>query len=416
MSGGSGSGRTTQVSEPWGGAQPYLLDQFQRAQQVSNQQPSYFNGPLTVGALPSEQAAFNQQNSYNQSVFGGQPNLNYGAVTGSVGDTLTGQTGLGSMAGTLAPNATNLLTSGFNGPSQVSGGFNAADYAPQFGKAGGLDATGAYQSALSGTPDYSAVDANANAANQKIVQQFNEQVMPSLNERATFTNNMTGGIKSLNSVLPKMGEQMQSNILNAREGERQRALQAQQQAAAQVSQGGMQGFGLGLDQANLNFNQASTNANLSDRYRADLLNYGSLAGQLSGQAGSQALTAAGLSPSIYDLGNQQNTANFQQAAWQRGLAEDQLAAEQDRFNYLRDQPMNNLSWYGSMLNGIGGLGGTQMTQTPGKSGSSRAGSALGGAMSGAATGAAWGASSTGPFAPYGALIGGVGGALAGYFS
>jgi hypothetical protein len=415
MAGGSSGGTTKQINQPWEGAQPYLNDQFSRAQQLSNQNPSYFNGPLTIGALPSEQAAFNQQNSYNQSVFGGQPNLNYGAVTGSVGDTLTGQTGLGSMAGTLAPNATNLLTSGFNGPSQVSGGFNAADYAPQFGKAGGLDATGAYQSALSGTPDYSAVDANANAANQKIVQQFNEQVMPSLNERATFTNNMTGGIKSLNSVLPKMGEQMQSNILNAREGERQRALTAQQQAAGQVAQGGMQSYGLGLDQAGMNFNQASTNANLQDRYRADLLNYGSLAGQLSGQAGSQALTAAGLSPSVYDLGNQQNAGNFQQAAWQRGLQEDQLAAEQDKFNYLRDQPYDNLSWYGSQLNGIGGLGGTQTTQAN-RSGSSRAAGTLGGAMSGAAAGATWGASSTGPFAPYGALIGGLGGALAGYFS
>jgi hypothetical protein len=204
-----------------------------------------------------------------------------------------------------------------------------------------------------------------------------------------------------------MGEQMQSNILNAREGERQRALTAQQQAAGQVAQGGMQSYGLGLDQAGMNFNQASTNANLQDRYRADLLNYGSLAGQLSGQAGSQALTAAGLSPSVYDLGNQQIAGNFQQAAWQRGLQEDQLAAEQDKFNYLRDQPYDNLSWYGSLLNGIGGLGGTQTTQAN-RSGSSRTAGALGGALSGAATGSSFG--------PWGTAIGGLVGAGAGYFA
>lgn len=456
-----GGGKTqTSANAPWKPAQPYLADIMAQGQTLSRQGPQYYGGPLTVGPTDAEGAAWAQQAGYNNSVFGGGNAPNYGDLTSSISNQLNGRTDLAGMSSAISPYATNYLTSqfgptntngiaGIQAPGQTNAAGQIGNYnfgttldpsgrAPTFGVAGGLDARGAYAKALEGTPDYAGVQGAIDAANAPLLRQFNEEFIPGLNQKATFTNNMTGGIKGLNRAVPQLADRMSENALSITEGERQRALGAQERAANAISSGGYQGYGLGLSTAqgergleqslaglNLNADQARAGmmlndfgtglqgaqfglnqqgmmADINDRYRADLLNLGSLGGQLSGQAGSQQLAAAGMFPSVYNLGRQPGSDALDYANWDRALREDALSADRERFDYLRDQPYNNLGWYSNIINGAASpYGVSTQTQPQG----SRAAGALGGALAGYQLG-----NSLGGYGGWGALLGGLAGA------
>jgi hypothetical protein len=478
MSGGGGQpSKQTTVSEPWSGVQGPLRSLYGQASTLAAQPAQYFPGSTVVGATPSEGAAWDTRTGYNNSVFGGQSNLQYGDATGALTNALQGNNTLGGMSGQLAPQAGSALTSAFS-PYDVGGRFDAlqsptggvrdpsaqagqigqygfgtsldaSGKAPQFGVAGNLDATGAYQRMLSGQPDYAGAQGAIDAANAPILRQLNEQIIPGLNERATFTNNMTGGIKGLNAAIPEASRQMGENAQNIMNQERLRALDQQERAAGQVAQGGLQGYGLGLqtaqgergleqslanlglstDQARANFGQSDSQlglqtdlarAGLSQNaanfglqreqaresalggMRGDALNYGNLAGNLANQSATDQARATSMFPSIYDLGRSSGNDAMSYANYDRALQEDALGSQVDQYNYLRDQPYSNLSWLQSILGGApGGAATTTATQPRG----SRTAGALGGAMSGAAAGSAFG--------PYGTLIGGGIGLLGG---
>lgn len=362
--------------------------------------------------MPGEESAFAERANYADSVFGQSPSLNYGDATKALPSYLNGGTQLGQMTSATMPGATGAMQSSFSqGPSQLNGNYqiNPTSAGPTFGQAGGLDARGAYQSMLSGQPDYQGTQGAIDAANAPILRQFNEEILPGLNERATFLNNPTGGYKTLSKVMPEMGERMSMNASNIMNQERVRALEAQERAAGAVSQGGLNSFGLGLDasgrQAGLNLQADSTNADLRDRFRGDSLNYGSLAGQLATSGGQQGLGALGMYPSIYQMGMGGSDVAMQEAQWRRGLAEDQNAAEQGRFNYLRDAPLQQQQTLAGILQPGAGLGGSTTGTQPG---GSRAAGALGGALSGASMGSTIG--------PWGGLIGGILGGAGGYFA
>jgi hypothetical protein len=143
----------------------------------------------------------------------------------------------------------------------------------------------------------------------------------------------------------------------------------------------------------------------SDRYRADLLNLGSLAGQLSTNSGGQQLQAAGLFPSVYNLGRQPGTDSLEYANYDRAIREDALGADVDRFNYMRDQPFNQLGWYSNLINGTASPYGTATATGPA---GSRAAGALGGAMFGGQMGSQM--FNGNPWATgIGAVLGGLGG-------
>lgn len=414
-----GGGEQKTVQDPWKPAQPYLKDIMSQGQELAGQTRPYYPDSTVVGALPSERNAWNQLFSANNQTFG--QGGAYEKANGALGNQLTGKTTLGGMAGALSGPATQGLISGIQqGPSSVGRyGFdtqlNPYGMAPQFGQAGGLDARGALQGALSGQPDYSGAQANIDAANAPLMRDFQNNVLPGLNSRATFLNNGTGGIKALGNILPELGSRMSQNATGIMEQERQRALGAQQNAAQFVSQGGLQSYGLGLQQAQgqaglqqalagQNLATDQVNAGLQGNYRADLLNFGSLAGQLAGQSGAQNLSAMGMMPALAQAGQMPGQTALQYANWDRGVREDALQSNIDRFNYNTNQPYDQLNWYSNLINGTAGQGGT-VTQSGG--GGSRAGSALGGAMGGAQIGSSFG--------PWGALIGGVGGGLLGGF-
>jgi hypothetical protein len=408
MSKGGGKSTQTTSNEPWKKAQPYITDLLGRAQDLSQQPAQYFPGSTVVGATGAEGQAWDARNAYNRNVFGGGY-LDYGSAAGALNNTMGGNTPTAGMAGQLAPQATQMLSQGFNAPDtsgitgiqmpgQSSAAGNIGNYgfgtsldasgrAPQFGVAGNLDARGAYQNMLSGQPDYAGTQGAIEAANAPLLRQFNEEILPGLNTRATFNNNQTGGIKGLNRVLPELGERMALNAQNITNQERLRALDSQERAANAISQGGFQGYGLGLSTAQgergleqslaglgLSADTTRGNMQLSDTaanqgtaqlglqqqgllndvqggFRQDLLGYGSLAGQLGSNATAQQLQAAGLFPALNDVGRQPGDDSMAYAEQDRLRQEQLLGSQIDRFNYMRDQPYNNLGWYGSLLNG-----------------------------------------------------------------
>ncbi len=441
--------------------------QVENAQQIANTPQQYYPGQTYVGGLPEEQAAFNQQRNYNQSMFG--PSSPWQNTVGAMNSQLSGTNPQGQMASQIAPFATGQIGQAFQGPSQINpyqyqptfgqaggldargtlgsmlsgqpqwgqantvsaagaspivGGTQAANAAlGQFGQAGNLDATSAYQKMLSGQGDYGNLQANIEAANAPILRQLNQEIIPGLNSRATFLNNGTGGIKTLNKVLPDVAERMNQNATGLYEGERQRALAAQQAAAGQVGQAGLQqgaqrsnqifnagsqigqqnygAFGNAMQQGaqdrsnaanlvssgglsayGLGLQGSGLNANQQNQYRSDALGLGNLGAGLTGdQSMSQARMAA-LFPSLAQAGRQPSTDAAGYAQYQRGLAEQALNADISRFNFGQQEPMQRASWLNQILGNV-------QTAPSGGTGN-QASSILGGAIAGGQLGSMFG--------------------------
>lgn len=199
--------------------------------------------------------------------------------------------------------------------------FNPSQFNPNLQTAGGMDTTNAFSRALSGQPDFGGLQASINAANAPILRQFEQDILPGLNQRASFLGNPTGGIKTLNRVLPEIGERMAMNAATITEGERNRALQAQQGAAQYLTGAGLQGAALGQQ-------GAQTAAQLQLQGAGLGLQGAQAAGQLGlqsqalGQQGAQ--TAAQLGLQSQALG-QQGAQTAAQLALQRATVGQQGA-------------------------------------------------------------------------------------------
>lgn len=336
MAGGGGTQKT--VAEPWVGAQPFLSQGFSMARQAAGTPPEFYPGRTFAGPQAGQMAGWDAQLGYADQVFGGQNPLRFGDVTGSVQKQLTGNNPLSSFVGQLAPSAASQLKSGL-GP---------------FGTAGSLDARGAITSALSGKPDYAGLNGAIEAANAPLLRQFNEELIPGLNQRTLFTQNPTGAIKSLNTALPQLADRMSENALSLTNDERIRALTARDNAASLVANGG------------LNMGQQA-------------LNFGNLYGNLAGASGDASMRAAAMFPALFQTGQIPGQLATQFGDWAAQFPAAQTAENVDRWNFGQNQARDNATWFINAINGMGGLGGTSTT--------SGGGGGLGGALAGGAGGA-----------------------------
>lgn len=366
MSSGGGQQTTVQKTDPPAYLQPFLTDIAQTSYRNSQTPPAFFPGQTFLGPTQGQLDAFGQQFDYANSVYGGAQAPRFGDAAGAVNANASGNTGLGQFAGQITPFAGQQLTQGFGSPLT---------------QASGMDTSAAFTRALSGTPDYAGLQGSIDAANAPILRQFNEELLPQLNQRAAFLGNPTGGIKTLNKVLPQLGAQMNENALRATEGERQRAL-AEQTGAAQFL------------------------TNAGQQNRQQLLGLGQLGQGAAGQVADNQLQAASLFPGIAQAGMQPGQLSAQFADFGRQFQDRALQDQIDRFNYYQNLPNQTLQNYSGIVNGFAGLGNVQTGQLPG--GNPRAG-ALGGALSGAAAGTAVNPG-------FGTLIGAGIGALGGYFA
>lgn len=384
MSGGGGT--TVQKSDPWSGQQPYLKDVMgQGAANYYGGGPAYYPGQTFVGPTTGQIGGWDTQLNYADQVFGGQQAPQFGQATEALGKALAGNTTLGSMANTLSPVSSNAISSSFANP---------------FGTAGGLDARGAITGALSGTPDYGAVGNAVGAANTQQFNQLYNEVIPQLNQRASFLGNPSGSIKNLNSAISNLTQNQNLNAQQAYLGEFNRAKAAQENAAGLVSQGGL-----------------STQSNV--------LGLGGLAGNLAAGAGDQSLRGVSTFPLIAQTGAIPGQLSSQFADWGAGYQDMALQDQLNRYNYYQGLPAQNLGQYSSIINGYGGLGSVASTTPPagarwaGAAGGALSGAALGSALAaggGAAGGAASGAAAGSIVPGWGSLIGAGIGALGGYFA
>lgn len=394
MSGGGGKQTTVQKSDPPEYLQPFLTDIAQTSFRNSQAPPAFFPGQTFLGPTGGQLDAFGQQFDYADSVFGGQQAPKFGDATGALQQNLTGSTGLGQFAGAVSPLATQSLQQGFGSGAPQ---FNPSQFTPSLQNAGGFNTSQAFNRALTGTPDYAGLQGSINAANAPILRQFNEDILPQLNQKAAFLGNPTGGIKAVNRILPQLGAQMQENALRATEGERQRALGEQLGAAQYLTGAGQQAFGLGLQ-------GASQNAGIQSDFRGQALGLGQLAGGFQSQLAGNQLQAAGQFPQLAQAGMVPGQLSAQFADFGRQFQDQALQDQIQRFNYYQNLPNQSLQNYSGIVNGFAGIGGVQSGQVPG---GNPAGGALGGALAGASAGSFAG--------PYGALIGGAIGGIGGYF-
>lgn len=385
MSGGGGKTTQVQKSDPPEYLQPFLTDIAQTAYRNSQTPPGFFPGPTFLGPTQGQLDAFGQQFNYADSVFGGQAAPKFGEATQAVSGNLTGANPLGSLTKTVNPLATQSLQSSFTGGLGNAGGFNVSP---------------AFNRALSGTPDYAGLQGSIDAANAPILRQFNEEILPGLNQRAAFLGNPTGGIKSVNRILPQLGAQMNENALRATEGERQRAL-AEQTGAAQFLTGA------------------------ASDYRGQSLGLGQLGAGLAGNLAGNQLQAAGQFGNLAQLGMVPGQLSAQFADFGKQFQDRALQDQMNRFNYYQNLPNQTLSQYANLVYPAAGFGGVQTATGPGGSplggalGGALAGASIGGLFSGAggaAAGAASGAASGSVVPGFGTLLGAGLGALGGYFA
>lgn len=175
----SSGGSQTTAATPWGPAQPYLLDIMQQAQKQYGTTAGQYANPAA--------------------------NFGYGQATGAVGNVIGGTTPFGSMASYLSP-----------------------------------DTTKAIQAQLTGTPDYTAVRGALDAANAQTWDSVNNQLIPQLNQRASFLGNPSGAIKDLNWAVANIGKNMDLNAQQAYLDQYNRAQDRQAAAAglgANIAQG-----------------------------------------------------------------------------------------------------------------------------------------------------------------------------------
>lgn len=373
MSGGGGNQTTVQKSDPPAYLQPFLTDIAQTGFRNSQTPPAFFPGQTFLGPTQGQLDAFGQQFDYLDSVYGGAQGPKFGNAANAVNLNASGGTGLGQFAGQITPFAGQQITQGFGSPLT---------------QASGMDTSGAFSRALSGTPDYAGLQGSIDAANAPILRQFNEQILPELNQRAAFLGNPTGGIKSVNRILPQLGAQMQENALRATEGERQRAL-AEQTGAAQFL------------------------TNAGQQNRSQLLGLGGLAQGLSGQVADNQLSAASLFPQLAMAGMAPGQLSAQFADFGRQFQDQALQDQIERFNYYQNLPNQTLQNLVGIINPQAGFGGVQTGIAPG---GNRGGAAAGGALAGAAAGAKLGSIYPGIGTLFGGLGGAVVGGLGGYFS
>lgn len=282
----TGVSSNTSTRNPWATAAPTLAAALQGLTGAN------------AAAMPGILDAANSGVNYASSAYGGGPGFALGDVGASVQQILSGG-GLGTTAG-----------------------------------AGG-DATAALTRMLSGTPDYAGVEASINAANAPILRQLNEDIIPGLNSRATFLNNPTGGIKTLNRVMPAVADRMSENAAQITEAERQRALRDQatglqlfgslagQDKAAALQAAGMSPelLGLGLMPSQLQQGAAGLPLELAQSLASGVLPFASVGGSDTSTgttAGTQ--SQAGTAQSMQDSISQNFQSSLQQAI-QQMLAE-----------------------------------------------------------------------------------------------
>ncbi len=441
MGGSSGDSTTVQKADPWSGQQPYLRDVFSTAQNMfqsgmpgsaanistgasgadgTNYWPQYFGGDTVSDLNPTQQSGIQGQidwaNQFQQMM---QPMQNANNQLMSGGNQGS-QNFAGGISSSVLPSLTNVLS---QAPSSQIGNqqLNLSQFMPNGVNTNPItaDPNSAINSMLSGQVNTQGLGQAINAANQPIMDNFNENIMPSIRGGEILTGQLGGSRGDLASGLAasRLNRDMMNNANTMGYQAYQDAQNRQSQGAqlatnAQLSQSGMglQGYGLAGQlagqQANLNLSADQARAGDMNTQIGNLLSGGGLANSALSNVDSNTFRGLSLAPGTLGA-SQLGFQNMQQAGnTLQGQSQQELDANIARWDYNQQLPMNMLDWYSGLVQG-NNLGGSTVTdsQAPQRNKTT-------GALGGAATGASVGSS----FGPYGAAIGAGAGGLLGYFA
>lgn len=449
---------TTSEAAPWGGQQPYLQDIFRESQnQYYGGGPQYYPGQTVAPFSPQTQMGMDMT---TQRAMGGDPSMQaYGNyLTNTMGQQNVDPRQIQQMFGQLGQNAQQIAGVGRDmtmpQAAQFAGGA-VGPYAQQLqgmtdygtlGEAGQFfDQPSASPAAIPGA----AAQLGATASGQylgsnpyldqlyetgagRIQEQFEEQTLPAIAAQMGAAGRTGSGAQALmqgraaGDVAGELAGLYGDIYSPAYEAERTRQVQGAQAlgdvgiGAGQLGLGQRQGAAdLYTGQRQLGQQAAAQAGQLGlggGQLAADLYGTGTQADitrrQLQGQLGIQA--GQGLSGLYGDIGQNQFRAASLAPQYQGmqygdidrlmqvgGMTEDQaqrlIDADQARWQYGQQQPMQNLATYANIIQGLPAGYGTEQTTTPG---GSRFAGAAGGAMAGGAM-----------LGPWGALGGGLLGAL-----
>lgn len=441
--GGGGSSTTVQKADPWSGVQPFLVGSQttrlkQGVQPVYKQEQTWdpsagdgggwttknvISNPSsdyeTVGSpgvFPEAQRLYQQQGwTQGMQDLTNQQGQNLANRAGQV-DQAYG-VGNAALAGGFDPNVQrvgnisgvpSISSAQIAGPDRINA--QAVDPRNAFASMGAANPTSSIQQMLTGQVNTSTLDPVVNNAMRRLGENFNEQVMPSINQGAVAAGQYGGSRQGIAQGLAAKGlaysmgdtaNSMYNNAFNTA------------QSNMYGTANNMAGLGLSNAQGNANRDLSAQTSNASNQLSAQQFN-------------ASAANNMGQFNAANQLNAQQFNANLglQNNAQAMQLAQQQLAnraqglnllgtgnALQDQ-NYqqrlgLLDAPnqynWNNLNRYASIVTPGAGIGGQSSSTAPNNT--NPLAGALGGALAGAQLASMTGLMGTGMGA-------GIGGALA----
>lgn len=293
---------TTQTTAPWIGQQGPLQSIYRYGEALMGTPQSYFPGQTVAGFAPAQEIALGLT---QQRALGGNPAQN--ALGGYLAGQLQ-QPGVG-----VAP---------------------AVEASGQLAGAAGAGLTGLQGLAGGGPNPY--LDQMFQAGTRALNRNFQESVVPSLNATFGGAGRTGGGLhqQSLTDAGQRHQETVGDFAANLYGGQ----YQADQNRRLAASQGLIGAAGTGI---------------------------GGLA-NLYGQQTAAQQGAAGLVPSLSNLEYQDLDRLFGAGAQQRGLAQQQIQDQVNRFNFYQQQPWQNLERFAGLVQARP-WGGTTTTQVPGPS-------------------------------------------------
>lgn len=362
--GGGGNQDVTQTTEPWSGAQPYLLDMYKQASNLYNQGgPAYYPESTVTPFSPQSQLGMGMMEKL--ALGGSQYQQPLDQLYAQLMKGSANNPGLNYLQGfsnaTVNPRQIKRAQVGFAPQVQVGNGLTDPTR-----QALNQTQAGAY---LNSNPY---LDQTYNRASNAVTRQFNESVLPGVNSTFSLAGRTGSGVhqnavnqasEQLGTTLSDLGNQVYGGNYQQ---ERDRMLQASNALGGFDTQA--QGYGLQASSQNAqnalsrNINQANlaqdaSRFNATNDMNAQQFNQGfrlDMGNALNGmyqQGINNQVSGASLGQNM--MGNEWD--NISRLMGVGGMVEDKagqyLQDNKNRFDYYQQRPYQNMNQLTSWISG-----------------------------------------------------------------
>jgi len=224
----------------------------------------------------------------------------------------------------------------------------------------GIDPSGAINQALSGQPNYDAVQGAVQAGAQPMLDMLFEDVMPQLRTQTNASNNPTGEIKDTNRIVPRVMRDIGNMGQQAALGEYNRAMGSRDQAAGLAGN-----LGLGYENLGQQSNQFGSNLGQQlNMFNAGQGLQGNMFGANLNQANNQFNAGQGLQANMFgsNLGQEYQNMLMGNSQFNAGLGLQSDQSQQSAWDNYMGQALG----LGGLGAGLAGQAGSQMGQGVGQ--------------------------------------------------